>query len=260
MQPSDNILSFIKNEEGLRLQTYNDGAGNLTVGYGHKLPKGDLTKSVTLAVAEKLFENDIAPVVNLLNQNIKVALTQNEFDALVSFVFNCGWDAFYHSSIYLYLSKGMKVEAASWICRWCHEGTTAIEGLLTRRVKETCIYLGIPIDKVIPVTEPVIPIVQTIESPQLNPKEKIAMNVITDVETAVAFAQALEKLSANGALQADVAALISDVNTLKTLYADVKARVASIVSQLGPEMAVLLPAASAASAATAAKPAVASVA
>ena len=240
MQASDRIKAFIKNEEGLRLTAYNDGNGNQTIGYGHKLPKGSLIKTISLTEAEQLFESDTVNVVKLLNQYIKTVLTQNEFDALISFVFNCGWDAFYHSSVYLYLNQGLKVEAASWIPRWCHEGKTAIEGLLTRRVKETCIYLGIAIDKVVPLESP-IPIVQTVEAPQLTSQERFAMNIITDIETAVAFAEALEKLTSNGALQADIAGLMADITQLKTLYTDVKARVESIATQVGPEIQALLP-------------------
>src|SRR5262245_35329872 len=93
-------LSFIRGYEKLRLQVY-DGAGVLTVGYGHKvraadgLKKGDL---IGLPRAGTLYANDIRDAEAPVNA-LTCPLAQNEFDALVSFVFNCGRTAFASSTL-----------------------------------------------------------------------------------------------------------------------------------------------------------------
>jgi lysozyme len=248
MQASNSIRAFIKNAEGLRLQVYNDGANNLTIGYGHKLPANSPIKQIAQQEADNYFASDIVIAENRLRACLKISVTQNEFDACISFIFNVGAAAFENSSILLYINKGLKIEAASWFCRWCHEGKTAVLGLLERRLKETCIYLGLSMPGMayVPIAVTNNPISPIVLKPQEIPVKEdiykeIAMNLIGEVETAMAFAQALQKLTTNGALQADVAALMADVTQLKAIYEDVKAKVENIFAQLGPEVQALLP-------------------
>lgn len=149
MKASDKLKAFTKREEGLVLIAYNDNPknprnGNLTIGYGHLLPitTKSYSVSITKQDAEKWFEQDIAEAEDVVNKKIKVPLNQNEFDALVDAVFNCG-EAVLNGLVDNYLNRGMKAEAIGWLCRWIHEGQQPLEGLSKRRSKDACIFWGL---------------------------------------------------------------------------------------------------------------------
>lgn len=105
MKPSENCYDFIKREEGgYYLSAYRDQAGIWTIGWGStmykngsRVKKGD---TITLDQAKELLEweinNKTAFVSGLTS---KVVLNQNQFDALVSFAFNCGVGALEKSTL-----------------------------------------------------------------------------------------------------------------------------------------------------------------
>lgn len=88
LQISKNGLDLIKRYEGLRLKAYLDAVNVWTIGYGHTngVKSG---MEITQAQADTFLYQDVQKVVNFLN-NKKRSWTQNQFDALVSFGFNCG--------------------------------------------------------------------------------------------------------------------------------------------------------------------------
>lgn len=70
---------------------YNDGYGFPTIGYGHKIKTGeDFTEGITAVQVQQLFVSDLGPRVAKINGALKVGVTQNQFDALVSLTFNVG--------------------------------------------------------------------------------------------------------------------------------------------------------------------------
>ncbi len=83
---------FIKGYEKLRLSPYdaNPGHGDMTIGYGHKIKKGETFGTITQAEAENLFASDVATMASHVSGDLKVGVTQNQFDALVSLRFNAG--------------------------------------------------------------------------------------------------------------------------------------------------------------------------
>lgn len=83
----------IRKHEGLRLTAYDDGAGNLTIGYGHKIVS-DIPNKITREQAEELFRSDLAIAEAAVNRSVRVPLTSAQFDALVSLVFNWGGGEF----------------------------------------------------------------------------------------------------------------------------------------------------------------------
>ena len=88
---NDAGLAIIKQYEGLRLQPYDDGAGNQTIGYGHKIKDGeDFSDGITEDQAEALLESDLYDAENEVQSYIHVFLNDNQYSALVSLVFNCG--------------------------------------------------------------------------------------------------------------------------------------------------------------------------
>lgn len=95
MTLSDHGERVIKNFEGLKLSAYRDIAGVWTIGYGSTRYHDDkpVKPGDTLAneaQADALFRNTLSQYQDAVNRKTKVPLTQNQFDALVSFTYNEG--------------------------------------------------------------------------------------------------------------------------------------------------------------------------
>lgn len=88
MKVSEKGLAIIKKYEGCRLTAYVCPAGKLTIGYGHTkgVKKG---QKITQAQAEAYLREDVAGAEKAVNA-IGKGFNQNQFDALVSFTYNCG--------------------------------------------------------------------------------------------------------------------------------------------------------------------------
>jgi len=92
---SEEGLAQIRQHEAFMPKKYDDGAGNATIGYGHLVLKGEnYSAEITEAQANELFKKDVERVVNPSLDKIQVELTQNQVDALGSFIFNVGPGAF----------------------------------------------------------------------------------------------------------------------------------------------------------------------
>ena len=133
-------IKFIKEFEGLWLETYTDCVGVLTIGYGHT--KGVFKgQHITEQEATELLQQDIAEVERCLN-NININLTQNQFDALCSFGFNVGTGAF---STNYNVGKALREQDFDLLCNsmlsWCHgNNNEVIPGLLNRRKAEVKLF------------------------------------------------------------------------------------------------------------------------
>lgn len=82
-------LNLIAEFEGCNLTAYKCPAGVWTIGYGHT---GNVKEGQTITKAEalELFRKDLQLFANHVNKFVKLPLNQNQFDALVSFTYNCG--------------------------------------------------------------------------------------------------------------------------------------------------------------------------
>ena len=123
MQLSENVFKIIKNFEGLRLSAYRDVAGAWTIGYGSTryhdgkpVKPGDTLAGE--AQADALFSNTLGQYENAVNQFVKVPLTQNQFDALVSFTYNEGTGALEASTLLVKLNEKNYNEAAAHFLAW----------------------------------------------------------------------------------------------------------------------------------------------
>lgn len=110
-------VELIREFEGLRLEAYQCQAGVWTIGYGHTrgVKRG---MKITAQQAETLLRGDMLPVAKWVN-GLNVAKSQNEFDALVVFGFNCKLSALQRSTLMEYIRMG-KTEAeirGQWM-RW----------------------------------------------------------------------------------------------------------------------------------------------
>lgn len=103
--------SIIKSFERLVLTSYDDGRGTWTIGWGHT---AGVHPGVTITpeTAQRYFESDVASATATVN-SIGVPLTQSQFDALVSLVFNCGAGAVSGRS-----TVGRALRASDWRAAW----------------------------------------------------------------------------------------------------------------------------------------------
>ncbi|EPD3289601.1 glycoside hydrolase family protein [Cronobacter sakazakii] len=103
LKTSANGKLFIKSWESLGLEAYNDANGFCTIGYGHLIEKkrcediiisAQFQNGITEENAETLFNEDLIKYEEAVKESVAVKLYQNEFDALVSLLFNCGENFF----------------------------------------------------------------------------------------------------------------------------------------------------------------------
>lgn len=89
MKTSKNGIDLIKKFEGCVLSAYKCPAGVWTIGYGHTsgVKQGD---TITQEIAESYLRHDLERYENYVKWNVKYQLNQHQFDALVSFTYNCG--------------------------------------------------------------------------------------------------------------------------------------------------------------------------
>lgn len=135
MNISDAGLELIKEHEGLRLRAYLDSVQVPTIGYGHT--KGvALGMTCTEAQADAWLREDVREAERCVNGVVSVPLTQGEFDALVSFVFNLGCSNFRQSTLLRKLNDSDYDGAAEEFSKWNHAGGIVVAGLSARRAAE----------------------------------------------------------------------------------------------------------------------------
>ncbi len=128
-------LHLTEQFEGCKLVAYQDSKGVLTIGYGHT--RGVMPGlTCTQQQAEEWLAEDIAWAVSEVNKLVHVTLTQEEFDALVDFTFNCGCGNFDHSTLLALVNKDDMQEAANEFEKWDRAGGNVVAGLLRRREAE----------------------------------------------------------------------------------------------------------------------------
>lgn len=145
MKTSAAGLSLIKRFEGLELEAYQDIAGIWTIGYGHT--GADVKPGLvwTEQVAESALTRDLELREDVINQAVRVLLNQNEFDALVSFVYNVGGGAFRSSTALKRLNGGDRTGAAEALTWWDKAKVNGVlrpvKGLTIRRAAERDLFL-----------------------------------------------------------------------------------------------------------------------
>lgn len=134
-------LAIIKASEALRLKAYLPTKDDVpTIGYGHTrgVKLGD---TCTLEQAEAWLREDCEDAENDVLATVKVPLTQNQFDALVSLVFNIGGKAFRASTLLKRLNAKLYQQAADQFPRWNKQAGKVLNGLTKRRARERSLFL-----------------------------------------------------------------------------------------------------------------------
>lgn len=133
-------IDFIRSYEGLRLKAYDDSTGVWTIGYGHTagvVPGMKITENQ----AVEYFKADIKSFENAVNKYVSVPITQNMFDALVSFTYNLGAGTLKRSTLLKKLNRNDIAGAADEFGRFVYAGGRIMKGLVRRRAAEKEIFL-----------------------------------------------------------------------------------------------------------------------
>lgn len=133
MEASEILIEKLKEFEGFRRDAYRDVTGVLTIGYGHTgsdVREGD---RLTTYAAEELLLMDLREHERAVRQ-LKVAHTQGQFDALVSFAFNVGIGRLNRSALLKVIRNGgSKAQITREFKRWVFAGGQRMPGLVKRR-------------------------------------------------------------------------------------------------------------------------------
>ena len=139
MKTSDKGIELIKKHEGFRSKAYRCSANVLTIGFGHTLNVKS-TDVITLDEAEYFLRQDVAFAEKEVNRH-NLNINQNQFDALVSFVFNLGVGNFARSTLLRKIkSDPNDPTIRKEFERWIYAGSKVLNGLVRRRKEEAELY------------------------------------------------------------------------------------------------------------------------
>ena len=140
MKTSQNGINLIKKFEGCRLKAYKCPSGIWTIGYGHTsgVKSGQV---ITKSKAEDLLKKDLETFEKGLKSLVKASINQNQFDALVSFSYNCGLGALQRSTLLRKLNARDYSGAANEFLRWNKSNGKVLDGLTNRRRAERDLFL-----------------------------------------------------------------------------------------------------------------------
>ncbi|MEZ6010428.1 MAG: lysozyme [Hyphomonas sp.] len=172
MRTSGAGVELIKSFEGFRARATELPNGRWIVGFGHtRGARAGLR--VTREEAELVLRHhDLRPIEDLITERVLTPLTQNEFDALVSFAFNIGADAFLESNVLVLLNSGERLQAAEGMSAW-RKGRVdgeirVIDALVRRRAAEKALFLEHPSGR--------IPVPGALLRPEFDPGAAMLMS------------------------------------------------------------------------------------
>ncbi len=147
---SSSGYDLIVRHEGMELELYNDPSNNCSIGVGHLVHLGPIDGSesesqflegITEEEAYELLERDLAGAQRTVRTLVTVPLTQNQYDALVSFVFNVGAGNFASSDLLEKLNQGDYESVPGELARWVYGSDGAhLPGLVRRRQEEGTLF------------------------------------------------------------------------------------------------------------------------
>lgn len=141
MQTSAAGVALIKQFEGCELTAYQDAVDVWTIGYGTTSGVYE-GQTISQVKAEELLRKDLVMFEKAVNESLTVPVNQNQFDALVSFVYNVGISALKSSTLLRLLNeKTSKLIVSSEFLKWVKAGDQTLPGLVNRRKAERELFL-----------------------------------------------------------------------------------------------------------------------
>ena len=139
MKTSNKGIGLIKKHEGFRAKAYKCPADKWTIGYGHTLNVKS-TDVITKEQGEYFLRQDVEHAEKEVNKH-NLNINQNQFDALVSFVFNLGVGNFARSTLLRRIKAHPNdITIRREFARWVYAGGKVLQGLVTRRKEEADLY------------------------------------------------------------------------------------------------------------------------
>jgi lysozyme len=145
VNPSEQLIAWIKREEGFSATAYQDEAGVWTVGYGWTAGVGP-NSTMSEWAADQILRNRLAAIAKALAAVVKVPLTQGQWDALYDFSYNCGLEALATSTLPCDINAGNMAQAAAEFGRWIYTAGKKSNRLIVRRQTEAGWFAGQPIE------------------------------------------------------------------------------------------------------------------
>jgi len=132
-------IELIRHFEGCRFDAYLCPAGVWTIGYGHTadVKEGD---SIDQEAAEAFLIEDLEKFEQAVMRLVEVSLTQQQFDALVSWTFNLGAGNLAESTLLRKLNNYQYAEVPEQMMRWVRAGGKVLDGLVRRRAAEAALF------------------------------------------------------------------------------------------------------------------------
>jgi len=137
--PSTPGLDVIREHEGLRTQAYYDAVDIPTICYG-STRRVFIGQKATLQQCEERLLEDATYAGKGVAKAVHVRLTQGQYDALVSFVYNLGETQFYRSTLLRKTNAGDCYGAAAEFDKWVYAGGKRLRGLVSRRAQERLMF------------------------------------------------------------------------------------------------------------------------
>jgi len=139
MKTGSKGIDLIKHFEGCELEAYKCPAGVWTIGYGHiKGVKEGMT--ITEVQAEEMLKSELNEYEGYINNLVTAELNQNQFDAMVSWVYNLGGGNLKASTLLKVLNAGDYNGVPAQMMRWNKAGGKVLEGLTRRRQAEADLF------------------------------------------------------------------------------------------------------------------------
>lgn len=142
MKISNEGVELIKRHEGCRLTAYKCPAGILTIGYGHTGADVTAGMGINTQQADELLRKDLSSAERAVTTE-GLRINQNQFDALVSFVYNIGAGAFRSSTLLKMIRiNPLSLNIRTEFAKWCKAKGTTLPGLALRRKQEAELYFS----------------------------------------------------------------------------------------------------------------------
>lgn len=157
MKTSAAGIELIKKFEGWRANAYRDSVGVWTIGYGHTAmagpPKPVSGMRISKSQGEEILRKDLLKYEKAVVDALKVKVTQNQFDALVSFCYNVGPGNLRKSSVLRYTNEGRIPEVPARFLLWNKAGGRVLVGLTHRRKAEAELFKSGSFQPTLPIPE-----------------------------------------------------------------------------------------------------------
>lgn len=139
---SNRGLDLIKHYEKFSPVPYDDGRGNPTIGWGHLIRYDEqFFQPISDMEGLVLLRQDVRTAESAVYRLSKVPVTQPQFDALVSWVFNLGETKVRNATLWSKLNTGKYFDVPGELLRWRSPGTNVEKGLLRRRIAEAALFM-----------------------------------------------------------------------------------------------------------------------